>query len=81
MSTQEYDSFINFLTKVNERLVIILQYNTSQRVDPCETDIHLMQELYEMYDKTTLPWVKETDKSALVYSQSSILYDDTSENK
>ena len=76
MTEQEHDAFINYLTKVSERLIIILQYNTSQRLDPCESDIHLLQELYQMYDKTTLPWVKEYDKSALVYSQGSVFNDE-----
>jgi hypothetical protein len=81
MTEQACDDFVNFLTKLNERLIIILQYNTSQRIDPCESDIHLLQELYQMYDKTTLPWVKEHDKSALVYSQGSIFHDDAAEKE
>lgn len=74
--TRDNEVFITNAKKLTERLIVIFQHNPSQHLDPCETDILLIEELVDFFDKSTLPWVRNADIESEDYVQTRI-FDDT----
>ena len=70
---RESKEFFSFLEKLSERLIIIVHHNPAQGVDPCETDVQLLEELYGFYEKTSVPWVKDNDNKTEEHIQTSIV--------
>lgn len=48
------EGFHYFVNHVKQRLVVILDYNIRNGLDPCQTDILLLRELYDLYDKGSI---------------------------
>ena len=69
------ESLIHNANKLNERLIVIFQHNLAQGLDPCESDILLIEELIEFFDKSSLPWVKNSDIQAADIHQTSMFKD------
>lgn len=74
-NSKENIRFQNFLIKLTERLRIITEFNVAQKLDPCEVDIDLIGELYDLYDKTSLSWVRNDDTLSETAIQSSLFTD------
>jgi len=53
---EETIEFITFLHKLKERLIIMLDFNTQNGVDPVDEDIKLLHELYDTYVKSDVNW-------------------------
>jgi hypothetical protein len=45
------EGFHYFLNHIKQRLIIILDHNVRNGIDPCQADVALMRELYDLYDK------------------------------
>ncbi len=56
--TVKYHHFINHL---KQRLVIILDHNIPNGIDPCQSDIHLLRELYTLYDEGSIDTYTEVE--------------------
>ena len=68
MSTPE--GFHYFINHLKERLVIILDYNVENGIDPCETDLTLLRELCDMYDKEVIDTYSEEVVSIIAEQRS-----------
>lgn len=55
------EGFHYFINHVKQRLVVILDYNIRNGLDPCQTDIHLLRELYDIYDDGSIDTFSETE--------------------
>lgn len=71
--------FYNFLQKLKERLTIILDVNPSSGVDPVDEDTSLINELYDLYDKTDMSWATKTQEKEHSVSQLTIESDKSSD--
>jgi len=61
--------------KLSERLIVIFQHNMAQGIDPCESDILLIEELMEFFDRSSLSWVKNSDIEAEDFIQTDLFKD------
>ena len=48
---QTPEAFHYFLNHIKQRLIIILDHNIRNGLDPCPSDIILLRELYNTYDE------------------------------
>lgn len=55
------EGFHYFINHVKQRLVVILDYNIRNGLDPCQTDILLLRELYNIYDDGSIDTFSETE--------------------
>ena len=55
------EGFHYFTNHIKQRLVIILDHNIRSGLDPCPSDILLLRELYDLYDKGSIDTFSEVD--------------------
>ena len=77
MTSREHTDFMKFLKKVNERLIIVTQHNVAQGLDPCDTDVLMLEEMYEWYVKSSLPWADVNEDVSVSVTQPEIFQDNS----
>jgi len=78
---KQNEAFTKALVKVHERLTIMFDHNLRNKVDPCESDVMLLEDLYRWYDTSSLDFTELYDDEAEDGPQLSIDSDKKSEKK
>jgi len=60
------EGFHYFLNHVKQRLVVILDYNIRNGLDPCQTDILLLRELYDLFDIGSIDTFSQTEVAVTI---------------
>lgn len=55
------EGFHYFINHIKQRLVVMIDHNIPNGIDPCNSDITLLRELYDIYDKGAVDTYRETD--------------------
>jgi len=70
------EGFYYFINHIKQRLVVLLDYNIQNGLDPCQSDIFLLRELYDLYDKGSIDTYSDTEVKVII-EQTSLFADDT----
>jgi hypothetical protein len=60
------EGFHYFINHVKQRLVVILDYNIRNGLDPCQSDISLLRELYDLFDKGSIDTFSQTEVAVTI---------------
>jgi len=55
------EGFHYFINHLKQRLVIMLDHNIRNGIDPCDSDVVILRELYELYDKDVIDTFSDTE--------------------
>ena len=55
------EGFHYFTNHIKQRLVIVLDHNIRNGLDPCPSDITLLRELYDLFDRGSIDTFSDTE--------------------
>ena len=55
------EGFHYFINHIKQRLVIVLDHNIRNGLDPCPSDITLLRELYDLFDRGSIDTFSDTE--------------------